>query len=213
MKLYQYLHCPYCLRARMTANYMNVALEYVYLLNDDEATCYQLINAKMVPILQFDDGSAMGESLDIVNKLLELGDSSKFVSPAKHTDAINQFLDASRTEYNRLYFPRNVLVDLPEFATQSARDYFQHKKEKQIGISFAEAISQTPDLLDQLHQTFNVLPAMTLGEQLSMDDILLYPFLRNLTLVKGINFPVALKLYIKHIAALTNTETFFDLAV
>jgi glutaredoxin 2 len=67
------LSCPFCVRADMVANYKQVEHEKVYLPNDDEATCLELIGAKRVPILQLEDGSRMGESLDIAQKLDELG--------------------------------------------------------------------------------------------------------------------------------------------
>merc|ERR1712000_301494 len=92
--LHQYLHCPYCVRADMTANYLGIEHKKSYLLNDDEATCHKLIGAKMVPILEFDDGTAMGESLESVS-----------------------------FEINALLFPRNVMIEQPEFATEEAREY------------------------------------------------------------------------------------------
>ena len=66
MKLYVYDHCPFCTRARMAAALRGVATELVYLPNDDEDTPIRLIGAKQLPILQKEDGSHMGESLDIV---------------------------------------------------------------------------------------------------------------------------------------------------
>jgi glutaredoxin len=40
------LSCPFCVRADMVANYKQVEHEKVYLPNDDEATCFELIGAK-----------------------------------------------------------------------------------------------------------------------------------------------------------------------
>ncbi|SEQ20267.1 MULTISPECIES: glutathione S-transferase N-terminal domain-containing protein [Pseudomonas] len=65
MKLSPYDYCPFCVRADMVANYKQVEREKIYLSNDDEATCFELIGAKKVPILQLNDGSRMGERLDI----------------------------------------------------------------------------------------------------------------------------------------------------
>ena len=66
MKLYIYDHCPFCVRARMIFGLRDVAVEEVVLANDDEATPIGMIGSKQVPILQKEDGSFMGESLDIV---------------------------------------------------------------------------------------------------------------------------------------------------
>ena len=49
-----------------------VAVEEVILQNDDEETPIKMIGAKQVPILQKDDGSFMGESLDIVRYIDEM---------------------------------------------------------------------------------------------------------------------------------------------
>ena len=49
-----------------------VAVEEVILQNDDEETPIKMIGAKQVPILQKDDGSFMGESLDIVRHIDEM---------------------------------------------------------------------------------------------------------------------------------------------
>ena len=65
MKLYIYDHCPFCVRARMIFGLRDVAVEEVVLANDDEATPIGMIGSKQVPILQKEDGSFMGESLDI----------------------------------------------------------------------------------------------------------------------------------------------------
>lgn len=71
MKLYIYDHCPFCVRARMIFGLRGVAVEEVILQNDDEETPIKMIGAKQVPILQKDDGSFMGESLDIVRYIDE----------------------------------------------------------------------------------------------------------------------------------------------
>ena len=72
MKLYIYDHCPFCVRARMVFGLRGVAVEEVILQNDDEETPIRMIGAKQVPILQKDDGSFMGESLDIVRYIDEM---------------------------------------------------------------------------------------------------------------------------------------------
>ena len=67
MKLYVYDHCPFCVRARMILGLKNLPVELVVLANDDEATPIGLVGKKVVPILVKEDGTAMPESLDIVN--------------------------------------------------------------------------------------------------------------------------------------------------
>ena len=71
MKLYIYDHCPFCVRARMIFGLRGVAVQQIFLQNDDEATPIRMIGAKQLPILEKDDGTFMGESLDIVRHIDE----------------------------------------------------------------------------------------------------------------------------------------------
>lgn len=64
MKLSPHDHCLFCIHADMVAHYKQVEREKIYLSTDDEATCFELIGAKKVPIFQLNDDSRMGESLD-----------------------------------------------------------------------------------------------------------------------------------------------------
>ncbi len=213
MKLYQYHHCPYCVRADMVANYKQVPHEKVYLLNDDEQTCFGLINAKMVPILQFDDGSAMGESLDIVAKLDAMGNSTRPISPQIWSASVLAQFDGVAAAIRYLLFPRNLKLGLPEFATQSACDYFQTKKEKLMNTSFDKAWNDTAVHLALVNEMLACLPELPIQSHLSMDDVLVYPMLRNLSMVKDIAFKAQTTAYLTHIATLTETDLYFDKAI
>lgn len=52
MKLYIYDHCPFCVRARMIFGLRGVAVQQIFLQNDDEATPIRMIGAKQLPILE-----------------------------------------------------------------------------------------------------------------------------------------------------------------
>ena len=216
MKLYLYDHCPFCVRAEMVAHYKQVPVEQVYLLNDDEASCFALIGAKQVPILQFDDGRAMGESLDIARKLDELGDPARAIRPHGNYLPVQEHMNAVRLAIWCLLFPRDIALGLPEFATQSARDYFQAKKEQIIQRSFAQALEETAEHKAVVEQMLASLPPLELpsahGNTLGWDDVLLYPGLRNLSMVKGLVFPQAVRAYVEEVAQLTDTSTYFERA-
>ncbi len=216
MKLYQYDHCPFCVRADMVANYRQVRHEKVYLLNDDEQTCLTLIGTKMVPILQFDDGSAMGESLDIVRELDRLGPPERPLMPGtEQPAAILAAFEAAHLAISCLLFPRNIALDLPEFATTAARDYFRHKKEARIGRSFEQALQETARHQACVEQMLSSLPALpaTMEGRLGLDDVLVYPTLRNLSMVRDLQMPGSIQAYLERIAALTGTHTYFDRAL
>ncbi|MDK4537350.1 glutaredoxin 2, partial [Kingella kingae] len=114
MKLYVYDHCPYSVRARMAVGLHRLPVEMVYLLNDDEATPISLIGAKQVPILQKDDGSHMGESLDIVHYLQQYAGKAPLNVTIR--PEMQAWFDRFGEYGNRLIMPRDVQLNLPEFA-------------------------------------------------------------------------------------------------
>ncbi|QPG06054.1 glutaredoxin 2 [Salinimonas marina] len=213
--LYQYLHCPYCVRADMVANYLNIDHKKVFLDNDDTDTGERLVGKKIVPILQLEDGSAMAESMDIVQHLVSM--SKTDLHEGSGYQAHLQMLDDISQATRGLLYPRHIRVTQPEFETQSARDYFQHKKEDMLGMSFDEAFENTEAYQSQVEQTLAALPEVILPEerdnQLSWDDVMLFPILRNLTLVKDLKIPDQLRSYINQVSKLTNIKCYYDQAV
>ena len=61
MKLYHYVHCPFCVRVRMGLGYLGINFESIVLAYDDEKTPVKLTGKKMLPILVSDDGKAHNE--------------------------------------------------------------------------------------------------------------------------------------------------------
>ena len=205
MKLYIYDHCPFCVRARMIFGLRGVAVEEVILQNDDEETPIKMIGAKQVPILQKDDGSFMGESLDIVRHIDEMAGKGRLKEEVR--PQVQAWLDKVGTYANKLVQPRDVLADLPEFAEQGAVDYFTAKKEQIIG-NFAENMAKTPEYLVRLTDDFAeleglVVSADALGGELGMEDILVFPILRNLTIVRGLEMPPKVAAYVAEMSRLS----------
>lgn len=217
MKLYLYDHCPFCVRVEMVGNYKEVPYQTVYLLNDDEETCYRLVNAKQVPIFELDDGHAIPESLDIARKFDLIGNPEKIILPEKNAKTILEHIDTVAIHIRCLLYPRSIMANLPEFATQSAKNYFQQKKEKTLGHSFQQAMQETSQhkaATEKMLASMPVLPANAQQDNtLSWDDVLIYPLLRNLTLVKGLDFPEAVLNYIENVKRITQTHTYFDIAI
>ena len=141
MKLYIYDHCPFCVRARMAAGLFGADVEEVVMANDDEATPIGMIGAKQVPILQKEDGSFMGESLDIV-----------------------RYLDRIHEDLNDL-----------------------------------------DGLMHEISDGIN-------GE-IGMEDILVFPILRNLTVVRGIEWPQKVMGYLMTMSEKSGVPLYFDRAL
>lgn len=216
MKLYYYDHCPFCVRALMAAHYKQISIEKVILLNDDEETCIRLVGAKQVPILEFDDGSAMPESLDIARKFDEFGNADKIIYPQTSAQqTVNDHISFAKSSISNLLYPRNVQIGLPEFATSEAIAYFQRKKEISLKKTFDEAYAETPihkEHVEAMLQSLPPLPHAPDGS-ISWDDILIFPTLRNLTVVKGLNFPEPVKAYINRVSTLCGVHTYYDVAL
>ncbi|HDR1226830.1 TPA: GrxB family glutaredoxin [Pasteurella multocida] len=215
MELYVYDHCPYCVRAMMIFGLKNIPFKKHVLLNDDEETPIRLVGKKMVPILVKEDGTAMPESLDIV-KYIDAHYGEAILQTAVRPEI--EALLAEITSYsNYLLMPRFVKLDLAEFATQSAIDYFTKKKTDYVG-DFTQHFNNTPAYLARLTQDLEKLSALVMGEtslnqHLSFEDILVFPLLRNLTCVKGLRFPARLEKYIKRLSELSKVELYTSQAI
>lgn len=214
MKLYIYDHCPFCVRARMIVGLRQLSVENVILLNDDEDTPIGLIGVKQVPILIKPDQTAMGESLDIVRYLDELAGQERLIEQIR--PEIQAWADSVGKYYGKLIQPRYVEIGLPEFATEAAKQYYITKKAQDIG-DFGENIANTPELLGKIMQDLvrleNLIQANhALNGELSMEDIIIFPMLRNLTVVKDLVFPEKVLDYIQTMAKNTQINTYFSQA-
>jgi len=215
MKLYIYDHCPFCVKARMIFGLKNLPVELIVMLNDDEDTPKKLVGQKMAPILQKDDGSAMPESLDIV-RFIDKSDGEPLLN-GKTNPAISDWLRHVNSYINKLLLPRIAEASFAEFATPEARSYFRDKKEASIG-DFAELKRHAPGFIknisDDLRQLDKLIvkPNAVNGE-LSEDDIHLFPLLRSLTLVAGIDWPSRVADYRDNMAKQTQVNLLSSIAI
>ena len=185
------------------------------LLNDDEDTPIGLIGAKQVPILIKPDGTAMGESLDIV-RFIDKYAGKERLNEAVRAEAQTWFDEISEY-YNKLVQPRDIKLGLPEFATQAAMDYFVHKKEKTIG-NFDTNLANTKKYLARVHAHLAELEALVqspeaLAGELGMEDILIFPVLRNLTMVRGLEMPPKVLAYTLAMSEKSAVPLYFDRAL
>lgn len=213
MKLYIYDHCPFCVRARMAAGLFGADVEEVVLANDDEATPIGMIGAKQVPILQKEDGSFMGESLDIVRHFDREDRLKDEVRPE-----IRAWLDKVGGYNDKLVQPRVIKIGLPEFATPEAVKYFTDKKEKSIG-SFSANLNKTAQYLERINADLQELENLMDGASdginggIGMEDILVFPVLRNLTVVRGIEWPQKVMGYLMTMSEKSGVPLYFDRAL
>lgn len=216
-RIYIYDHCPFCVRATMVAGYKDIDYKLEVLLNDDEQSCYDLIGKKMLPVLQKGD-LVMGESLDICQKLDEIGDPTRIIERRTElSDQVEAVLAPVARERLALNFPRIINIGLPEFATESAREYYRGKKEQIIKESFEQALAKTEQYANSVAEALAALPHLTRPSErngrLSWDDVFIYPHLRSLTVAKGLVIPDSVNTYLKEVAELTGGDLFTDRAI
>ena len=215
MKLYIYDHCPFCVKARMIFGLKNIPVELNVLLNDDEATPTRMIGKKMAPILQKDDSRYLPESMDIVHYVDKL--DGKPLLTGKQNPALDAWLRKVNSYVNRLLITRFAKSAFDEFATPEARAYFVAKKEAAIG-DFAEHMSHSSGLIKNISDDLRALDKLivqpnAVNGELSDDDIHLFPLLRNLTIVAGINWPTRVADYRDNMAKQTQINVLSSMAI
>jgi glutaredoxin 2 len=212
MKLYQYDHCPYCVKARMIFGLKQLPVDVVTLLNDDEATPIRMIGVKMVPILEKAAGEYMAESMDIV-RYIDGMDDAPLLTRANDPSIATWLMQASAYLY-KLAMPRWVQAPLPEFATDAARQYFTHKKEAMIG-AFEEVMARGQDYMAQANTQLEVLEGILPQQDTPYgeDDIHLFAVLRSLSIVKGIIYPARIEDYRQRMSQISGVPLYDDIAV
>lgn len=158
MKLYHYVHCPFCVRVRMGLNLLGIPYESHVTAYDDEKTPIQLTGKKMLPIVVFNDGKAMNESLDIL-KLADKQNLLKWEEFTKNESTINPLLDKIGSPVHSLAMPYWIWT--PEF-NDSSRDYFQKKKEIKRG-PFKDLVKNQSVFVQKLDEVLQaeVLPELS----------------------------------------------------
>lgn len=215
MKLYVYDHCPYCVRAKMIFGLKNIPVEITVIANDDEDTPVSLVGKKVVPILVKEDGTAMPESLDIV-RYVDANYGEKIISEIIRPE-IEAWAAKLSKIYNHLLLPRFVKLGLAEFEKQSAIDYFVQKKTEFIG-DFAENLAQSEQYIQAVQPLLTELADLIKSEnalngELSLEDIIVFPMLRNLTCVKGVEFPKTVLDYLTKMSASSKVELYLSRAI
>ena len=127
MKLYHYVHCPFCVRVRLALGFLGKEFESIVLPYDDEKTPVELCEKKMLPIVTFDDGSSSNESLEIIARSDEedvLG-TQKLLNNKDQLADIEKLLNEIGKPVHNLAMPYWIWT--PEF-TENSRKYFLEKR-------------------------------------------------------------------------------------
>ena len=212
MKLYVYDHCPFCAKARMIFGLKKLPLELSFMWEDDVDTPTKLVGKKTAPILEKEDGGHMAESMDIVHDI-DQRHEEPIVTPVAENSPIKTWHDAAWRPILHLSIPRLARGDFPEFATPEARTTFKTRQTQNFG-DLNELIGRSPELLADIDRQLTQLDALLAGRaHVDADDFVLYPSLRMLSIVKGVNYPKNVKRYMERMEHSTGVSLHFDQAM
>jgi len=204
MKLLMFEHCSLCFRVRMIAALKGIPLTEQVVLDDDSAAMISLVGKRVIPILVKDDGTPMLESMDMVEHIEAMG--APVLTGAERPEIAGLCARILKiTPF--LTTPRYPLLNLPEMATQAAREHFLSRKLK-VYEDFDALRARTPEIVDELMPVLEDLDARiedaeAVNGALSRDDIRLLPLLRSAAVVKGLVFPQRVKAYFETLMART----------
>ncbi len=209
MKLYHYVHCPFCLRVRFSLGFLGLSYESIVLDYDDEKTPIELSGKKLLPIFQKQDGTVLTESLDICKYLFENQDQTNFFDYP--SEELNSLLNKLGSNIHSLAMPYWAFSR--EF-TNNARSYFKSKKEAKRG-PFSELVQKrrsiTANLEKDLIDLETYLIPMYQSQELSFQDILIASHLWGLYVVPEFQFSTKLHNYLQKIAHICHFDYHRDL--
>ncbi len=197
LKLYHYVHCPFCVRVRMALGYLELPYVSEVLPYNDETTPVKLCGTKMLPILSV-DGKPINESLDIItaidsnNKL-----RSRDLTSTKEFRHLERLLTELGANVHGLAMPYWIYT--AEFDTES-RSYFRNKKEIKRG-PFAKLVEDRHEfevtLMEDLTTLQISLKPFYKSDEFSLYDILLASHLWGLYIVPEFQFPPGVHMYLQ----------------
>ena len=209
MKLYHYVHCPFCQRVRLFLGFKRLTYESVVLSYDDVDTPTKLTGKHMLPICEFDDGTIMNESLDIIREIeMRFPYPIGFIGPIEPHFQWSSQAVVGIPRYFDLLLPWYFSHYTAEFERfPSGAVYFKQSKETKRRKTFDELKKETPqifeefirpelsEIIDRVEEKFFVM-----GPTFSVADCVLAADLSGLRVVESsIPLPSEIPAYISRV--------------
>lgn len=195
-KLYHYIHCPFCVRVRLSLGYLERPYESIVLPYDDEKTPLDLTGVKMLPIATV-DGQTINESLEIIKKLdQENALHHNLLDDADQMDYLEDLLNRLGKPIHNLAMPYWIYTK--EF-NETSRQYFQKKKElkrgpfNKLAQRKEEFLSELEPLLTEVEKSIG--PFFLKQSDFTIFDIMLASHLWGLYVVPEFQFSPFLHRY------------------
>lgn len=190
-----------------------VAVEEVILLDNDIETPTRMIGRKMVPILQKDDGSYLPESLDIVRYIDQL--SEPRLAIGNINPEIDNWYKAVSSTVSKLVTPRFTESEFPEIATAEAKATYIQRVSKFHGDDLSVLRKETHTLLIELEPYLDLLDVWLEKRNkalVDINDFIIFPVLRSLSIVKEIGFSTTIHDYMDRTSKVTGINLLFNQA-
>lgn len=204
-KLYHYIHCPFCIRVRLSLGFLKINYESKVLPYNDEVTPVKLTGVKMLPIFESENKTIQNESLDIIKTLDRENLIYKSITPEQIRN-LTMILDNIGSEIHSLCMPYWIWT--PEFDDDS-RAYFQKKKEVKRG-PFKNIIQDKEKYLKSLHEKLlkieNELSQFYQGDTFSILDIMLASHLWGMYIFPEFQFSEKIHNYLQRVKKLCNFD-------
>lgn len=199
MKLYHYVHCPFCVRVRMALGYLAIPFESIVVQYSDEKTPIALTGKKMLPAFEFATNDVINESLDIIKRLDTKNSLNNELMD--NNPNFNDLLDEIGKSVHNLCMPYWVWT--PEFSNES-REYFKKKKSGKRGPFHLLAQDKDKHLAifeSTLQKTENALQGKNYfhGSNLSILDIALASHLWGMYIFPEFQFSPTLHQYLQRV--------------
>src|ERR1043166_4061130 len=121
VRLYLFEHCSLCFRVRMIAALKRLHLQETVVLDHDSETMIGLVGKRAIPLLVKNDGSAMLESMDMVDYVDGIGDR---ILTGPERDDVGVWAERVLGKLPPLTQPRYPLLGLPEVVTVAALGHY-----------------------------------------------------------------------------------------
>lgn len=163
--LYSFRRCPYAIRARLTLKYSGIPVELREVVLADKPD--EMLDASpkgTVPVLILDDGTVLEESLDIMNWALSHNDPDNWLVNNETTaEKTSQLIDINDGPFKQHLDHYKYAVRFPEHSPEYYRD-------------------QADGYLSKLNSLLKK-SSFLFGDQLSLADIAIFPFIRQFAFV------------------------------
>lgn len=241
--LYNYDHCPFCVRVRVALGFKNVKHNIIFMANDDVYTPTALVGKKIAPIMRFpiDDADEedllMMESMDIIEFIENderFGPTNVLLPASSRTD-LKDWQKSVKMLLRTLQRPRYVSTGLlPEFQQLDSRHAFigkhplppfdkpewnEMEKSEKLSI-YAEAMANDPtSMIEELNAKLVALDDIVFCDTycteggLSLDDVDLWSRLRSISIIADVEWPNGLRRYMDNLSEMADVSMYDGLAI